>query len=148
MFTLIGFAFMPWDGQFEDDDLSFLEGGTAIWNVGFLPPALSVTGFQLVIAAIIPIFEYLQTHVGEKRPASQIISLNNSPHAHFFSDGSVLQCRHFLFSAPNCKAGNLFTKGSRSILIFPISSKANFQFMEVFSLCIRSSNQVCSKKNF
>ena len=97
LFTVVSASFMPCDEQFDDDGLSFLEGGTEIWNIGFLPLTPAVAAFQLGIIAIIPIFEYLQTRVGEKRPASKIISINNSSSPHANSSVTALFYRAVLF---------------------------------------------------
>lgn len=69
LFTITGFAFVQFDGQPDGVDLFSREGGTMIRDTSYILPTLRIRGYHLAIAALSPILEYLQIHVGEKRPA-------------------------------------------------------------------------------
>ena len=77
LLTVISLAFIPGGELFEYDDLPFTESNTAAWAI--MPfPIISSSSFELGIFAMILFFEYLRSHIGEKRFAGWMMELNNS----------------------------------------------------------------------
>ena len=95
--TLLNFAFMPMDEE-TDYDLFIMEGGIVTSVVDDFFRNSSLSGFAIGVIAMTLISEYLRSHIGEKRPADQmIVSSQLASHA-IFKDDSVFQSRLFFFS--------------------------------------------------
>jgi hypothetical protein len=73
LLTLMSFALSSSGEQF-DDDLPFFEIGTITWFESqlFLGPLL--LGFELGVTLTIMRLEYLNSHIGEKRPSDRRIA--------------------------------------------------------------------------
>ena len=83
LLTGISLAFMQCGELFEFDDLPTPESNTTAWAI--IPfPIMSSSAFELGIFAMILFFEYLRSHIGEKRFAGWMIELNNSSFFAFF----------------------------------------------------------------
>lgn len=70
LITMTGFTFVQFDGQPDGIDPFSLEVEAAIRGISYILPMLWIAGYNLEIAALSPILEYLRIHVGEKRPAN------------------------------------------------------------------------------
>lgn len=66
----MGFAFM----EFEYDELPSIEGIAVTGVKGYLLPESFLSGFQLAVFAMILLFEYLRSHIGEKRLSEEVIN--------------------------------------------------------------------------
>ena len=81
--TVISLAFIPCGELFEYDDLASTESSAAAWAIRPFP-IMSSSAFELGIFAMMLFFEYLRSHIGEKRFAGWMIELNNSSFFAFF----------------------------------------------------------------
>ena len=69
--TLLGFALI----SFEYEDIPSIERIVITGIKGYLLPELFLAGFQLAVIAIILVFEYLRSHIGEKRFSEERINV-------------------------------------------------------------------------
>lgn len=72
--------------SFEYDDIPSIEGSTVTGIKGYLLPESFLSGFQLVVLAMILVFEYLRSHIGEKRFSEDTVELGIPFYLMFFND--------------------------------------------------------------
>ena len=73
MLTLLSFAFV----EFEYEDLPSIEGSAITGIKVFFAPESFLSGFRLAVFAGILLFEYLRSHIGEKRFSDGAIALGH-----------------------------------------------------------------------
>jgi hypothetical protein len=135
---LMSFALVQLEELFDYEDISLIGGDIVIWATISLFSRPLPLGLELGVFTTIMRLEYLRGHIGEKRFASWAIRTNNlSLFARFSKTTLFYSAVFFLFSVPVPLGGNDLTKVFRSTLIYPVSSKVNFLFMEVFSVMRR-----------
>ena len=80
LLTVPSFALVSMEEQFEsdEDDLGFSDLGIINLLLAHFVVAALVLGFELGVSPTMLRLEYLKSHIGEKRPASAIIQINNS----------------------------------------------------------------------
>gem|GEM_PF-2059663 len=83
LITVISLAFIPGGELFEYDDLPSPGSNIVAWAIRSFP-IMPLSAFELGIFAMMLFFEYLRSHIGEKRFAGWMIELNNSSFFTFF----------------------------------------------------------------
>jgi hypothetical protein len=81
--TLVGFASI----SVEYEDIPSIEVSTVTGIKGYLLPEAFLTDFQLAIFGMILVFEYLRSHIGEKRFSEDTVELGIPFYCVFFNDG-------------------------------------------------------------
>ena len=77
LLSVIGLAFIQYGELFEFDDFRSTASSAVAWAIRpFL--IMPSSAFELGILVMILFFEYLRSHIGEKRFAGWMIELNNS----------------------------------------------------------------------
>jgi hypothetical protein len=74
LLALISFALAISGDQFDDDDLPFFEGGNIPWFAAYLFPGSLLLGFDMGVTITIMRLEYLNSHIGEKRPSDRRVT--------------------------------------------------------------------------
>lgn len=71
LLTLMSFALDSSGSQFDNDDQSFFDIGTIAWFAGYLFLGSLLLGFQREVYITIMRLEYMNSHIGEKRPSGR-----------------------------------------------------------------------------
>ena len=117
------FALVLSEESFDYEDDSLMGGNIVIRAMQYLFSFSFPVGLEKDVFLTVMRLEYLQSHIGEKRSASQALHLNNSSLSSRFSKTALLyRVVFFLFIAV---IQNYLTKIFRSLLIHPVSSKVN-----------------------
>jgi hypothetical protein len=75
MFTFMGLALMQSGEHIESDDISLMEDGILTWRLRRVFSGSFPLGFAMGVLIMIICFEYLRSHIGEKRSASKAQSV-------------------------------------------------------------------------
>jgi hypothetical protein len=111
----MGFAFM----EFEYDEFPSIEARTATWGKGHFRVESFLLGIQMGVFAAILVFEYLRSHIGEKRFADLLVRLAKSTsRARFPMTALFHRAVVLIFYGVNRLAN-----GSRLLPIYSISFK-------------------------
>lgn len=102
LLTVMNFALasMGDQSEFEDDDLGFLDLSAVNPFLAHFFFAALVLGIELGNIPMRLRSEYLKSHIGEKRPASERIQTNNSSFRLLFPWTALFLCRPFICSIP------------------------------------------------
>ena len=76
LLTLLSFAMDFSGSQFDNDDPSFFEIGTIPWFAGYLFLGSLLLGFEREVYITILRLEYMNSHIGEKRPSDRRIQFD------------------------------------------------------------------------
>lgn len=72
MLALLGLALVQSEDAFEAGDFGFTEVSPATWRIGNLPKSFT-SAFAPGVFALILFFDYLRSHIAEKRPVESIV---------------------------------------------------------------------------
>ena len=123
--TLVGFAFIQFEEQFEEDDFPFGEVSPVGWTIRLLQLSF-LPNIELAVFAIILISEYLRSHIGEKRPGDWMAGSSKLAFLAQFIK-TTLFCRVvFLLSGP------VPTVGNGSVKVFRAKPVPSTSFKEIF----------------
>lgn len=102
LLTLLGLAMAPLGEQLDNDDSSFLALVTTNGSIGRLFSVSMLLGLELGVFVTIMRLEYLQSHIGEKRPSNQTVKSNKFSFHGFFSLTALwYRAVFFLFFLPH-----------------------------------------------